>query len=91
MNNAIGIAEEIRDKISELPEAKEYIRLKEIIDKDEEITRLQKEIISKQNSGETEEAEKLLSRLNSLPIVVNFQQVKEQLAQTLKQVANILK
>lgn len=91
MNDPVEIALEIRDKIFELPEAKEYLRLKEIIDNDEEIQTLQKEIISLQNADKKEEANNLLSKLNSMPIVINFQFVKEQLADSLKLIANILK
>ena len=91
MNKSLEIATEIKDKISELPEAKEYVRLKEIIDNDEEIQNLQKEIIRLTNSGKKEEADKVLGRLNSLPIIANFHIVKEQLAETLKTISNILK
>ena len=55
MTDPIEIALEIREKISELPEAKEYLRLKEIIDKDEEIQQLQKSIIELQNSDKKQE------------------------------------
>ena len=91
MTDPIEIALEIREKISELPEAKEYLRLKEIIDKDEEIQQLQKSIIELQNSDKKQEATELLNKLNSMPIVANFQIVKEQLADSLKLISNILK
>lgn len=91
MTNAIEIAEKIRDKISELPEAKEYARLKEIIDKDVEIQEMQKEILALQKCGKTEEAEELMDRLNAMPIVMNFQSIKELLADALKVISNILK
>lgn len=91
MNNSLKIAKEIEEKISELPEAQEYVRLKQIIDEDIEIQNLQKEIIKLTNEGKKEEADKLLSRLKSIPIIINFEIVKEQLADTLKTISNILK
>lgn len=91
MNDPVEIALEIRDKISELPETKEYLRLKEIIDNDEEIQTLQKEIISLQNADKKEEAKELSNKLNSMPIIIDFQIVKEQLADTLRLVSDILK
>lgn len=91
MTDPIEIALEIRDKISELPEAKEYLRLKGIIDNDGEIQRLQKEIVVLQNSDKKAEAKELLDKLNSMPIIINFQIVKEQLAETLRLVSNVLK
>lgn len=91
MTDPIEIALEIRDKISELPEAKEYLRLKCIIDNDGEIQRLQKEIVVLQNSDKKAEAKELLDKLNSMPIIINFQIVKEQLAETLRLVSNVLK
>lgn len=91
MSKPIEIAKEIEEKIYDLPEAKEYLKLKKIIEENEEIQTLQKEIISKQNSGQIEEANALISRLNSNPIVINFNSVKEELAITLRQISDILK
>lgn len=91
MDNGIELAKEISEKITELPEAKEYLRLKKIIDEDEEINKLQKEIVSLRSEGKNEEATELTSKLNSLPIIVNFGAVRAQLADTLKVISNILK
>ncbi len=91
MDNGIELAKEISEKIAELPEAKEYLRLKKIIDEDEEINKLQKEIVSLRSEGKNEEATKLTNKLNSLPIIVNFGAVRAQLADTLKVISNILK
>ena len=91
MTDPIEIALEIREKISELPEAKEYLRLKEIIDKDEEIQQLQKSIIELQNSDKKQEGKELQKKLNEMPIIINFQTVKEQLAETLRSIADIFK
>lgn len=91
MNDPIELAIEISNKIYELPEAKEYLRLKGIIDKNEEIQDLQKEIISLQNLGKQEEAKVLMGRLDSMPIIMNFKYVQEQLAETLRIVSDILK
>ena len=90
MDKGIELATEISEKIAELPEAKEYLRLKKIIDEDEEIKALQKEIISLQNKGEKAKADELLKKLNSMPIVINFQEIRGQLADTLKVISNIL-
>ena len=90
MDKGIELATEINEKIAELPEAKEYLRLKKIIDEDEEIKALQKEIISLQNKGEKAKADELLKKLNSMPIVINFQEIRGQLADTLKVISNIL-
>ncbi len=90
MDKGIELATEISEKIAELPEAKEYLRLKKIIDEDEEIKALQKEIISFQNKGEKAKADELLKKLNSMPIVINFQEIRGQLADTLKVISNIL-
>ena len=90
MDKGLELAQEINEKISELPEAKEYLRLKKIIEEDEEIKSLQKQIVSLQNSGNKEEADKLLDQLNSMPIVINFEEIRSQLADTLKVISNIL-
>ena len=91
MDNGIELAKEISEKIAELPEAKEYLRLKKIIDEDEEINKLQKEIVSFRSKGKNQEATELTNKLNSLPIIVNFEAVRAQLADTLKVISNILK
>ena len=90
MDKGIELATEISEKIAKLPEAKEYLRLKKIIDEDEEIKALQKEIISLQNKGEKAKADELFKKLNSMPIVINFQEIRGQLADTLKVISNIL-
>lgn len=91
MSNSLEIAKEIQEKILELPEAKEYLRLKEILENDDTIKSLQEEMISFKKSGKIDEAKEISKKINSLPIYQNFQTVKEQLADTLKTIANILK
>ena len=91
MDNLLNLAKEIQEKILDLPEAKEYLRLKKIIDEDEEIRSLQKEIVSLQKNGEKAKADELLKKLNAMPIVINFEEIRGQLADTLKVISNILK
>lgn len=91
MDNPFELAEQIKDKIYDLPEAKEYLRLKKIIDEDEEINKLQKEIVLLRSNGKAEEANALTNKLNTMPIIVNFEAVRAQLADTLKVISNILK
>jgi len=91
MDKVIDLAKEISNQIYELPEAKEYLKLKKLIDEDEEIQQLQKDIIKLQNAGDEKVAEELLSRLNSIPLVINYKSVREELASSLKIVSDILK
>ena len=91
MDNGIELATEISERIAELPEAKEYLRLKKIIDEDEEINKLLKEIVSLRSEGKNQEATELTAKLNSLPIIANFEAIRAQLADTLKVISNILK
>ena len=91
MDNSLEIAEQIKGKILELPEAKEYLRLKSIIESDEEIKSLQEKIISLRKDKKTKEAKELTDKLNSMPIIINFEAVRDQLADTLKVISNILK
>ena len=67
------------------------MRLKAIIDADVEIQELQKQVVDLTDSGNKVEADALLGRLNNLPIIINFQIVKEQLADTLRVISDILK
>ena len=90
MDNLLDLAKEIQEKILDLPEAKEYLRLKKIIDEDEEIQSLKKEIVSLQKNGEKAKADELLKKLNAMPIVINFEEIRGQLADTLKVISNIL-
>ena len=91
MDNPIELAKQIKNKIYDLPEAKEYLRLKKIIDEDEEINKLQKKIVLLRSNGKAEEANALTIKLNAMPIIVNFEAVRAQLADTLKVISNILK
>ncbi len=91
MDNSLEIAQQIKGKILELPEAKEYLRLKSIIENDEEIKSLQEKIISLRKDKKIKEAKELTDKLNSMPIIINFEAVRDQLADTLKVISNILK
>ena len=90
MNNIDELLIEVNDKLSEEECVKEYFRLKKIIDNDDELKEIDKEVklhqrkmCEHQNEDETYFKEKALyeaalNKLESNPIYVNFIEVKKE-------------
>ena len=90
MNKIEELLEEVKDKLNDEPCVKEYFRLKEIIDNDKELQELdknmrlhQKEMCEHQDNDEIyfkekELYESYLTKIESNPIYVNFNEVKKE-------------
>ena len=102
MNNLDELLSEVKNEINNEECVKEYFRLKEIISKDQEIKTLTKEIqvhqkrmCEYQNDDDIYFNEKALyednlKKLESNPIYQNFINVKVEVNDLLKEVANYL-
>lgn len=90
MDKVIQKAIEIRQSIEQIPEVKEYLRLKEIIENDEELKDFRKKIIELKNKNMLTEAMNLQELHDQHPLVHNFYSLKEELRTILQMVKDII-
>ncbi len=90
MDKVIELAKELKQNIDELPEMKEYLRLKDLLEKDEELVHMRHEIARLKAENKIEERDNLLKIYNAHPLVNNFYLAKEEITSILKTIQNII-
>ena len=90
MDEILTKAKEIREEVDNLPQVKEYYRLKELYEKDDELKRLRGEIARLASEGKNKQRKALLEIYNSHPLVSNYNQAKEEVIILLNEIKNIL-
>ena len=90
MDKIIEEAKSLRNDIDSLPEIQEYYRLKELMEKDEELSRLRKEIARLASEGKVEERKNLLAIYNSHPLVNNYNIAMEEAKSILRAIKDII-
>ncbi|MBR0440204.1 MAG: YlbF family regulator [Bacilli bacterium] len=90
MDKVIVKAKELKEEINSLPEVKEYLRLKEIYEKDDELRKMRLDIATLKSKGKEEERNNLLKIYNSHPLVANYLSAKEEVEEILLAIKNIL-
>ena len=90
MDEILTKAKEIRKEVDSLPQVKEYYRLKELYENDDELKRLRGEIARLASEGKNKERKALLEIYNSHPLVSNYNQAKEEVIILLNEIKNIL-
>ena len=91
MNNELELhLEELKKELDNSPVVQEYLSLKNALENDEELKRMREEIARLTNDNKIEEKESLLAIYNSHPIVVNYNQAREEIVALLKQIKDIL-
>ena len=90
MNNTDEAIKELATELYALPEVKEFLRLKECLEKDKELKEMRQEIARLTNEGKKQERDSLLSIYNSHPLVVNYQASREEVISLLSQIKDIL-
>ena len=90
MDEVVELAKTLKQEIDKLPEMQEYLRLKSLLEKDEELATMRGEIARLQNEGKTKEKENLLAIYNSHPLVNNFYIAKEEITNLLSSISQIL-
>lgn len=86
----ISEAKKLREMVDELPEVKEYYRLKKLIECDDHLKKMRNEIAEAKYHGDKEKHEQLLSQYNSHPLVSNYESSKEEVQEILLTIKNIL-
>ena len=90
MDKILEKAKELRIAIEETNEDKEYIKNKELLEKDEDVIELKHNIANLRAEGKPIEADRLQVFYNSHPIVANYEASKEALYQLLKTIESLL-
>lgn len=90
MDEILNKAKEIRRDVDNLPQVKEYYRLKELYENDDELKRLRGEIARLASEGKNKERKALLEIYNSHPLVSNYNQAKEEVIILLNEIKNNL-
>lgn len=90
MDKIIEEAKSLRNDIDSLPEIQEYYRLRELMEKDEELSRLRKAIARLAYEGKTEERKNLLAIYNSHPLVNNYNIAMEEAKSILRAIKDII-
>lgn len=81
---------QLKEELDNSKIIQEYLSLKNILENDEELKKLREEIARLTNENKVEEKEALLAIYNSHPIVVNYEQAREEVVALLNQIKKIL-
>ncbi|MCF0108084.1 MAG: YlbF family regulator [Bacilli bacterium] len=90
MNNPVDSAKALKKEIEELPEVKEYLSLKDLLENDKELQELRTNIARLESEGKLEEKKNLLEIYNSHPLIVNFNILKDEVKNILSEINDIL-
>ena len=90
MDKILEKAKELRLAIEETSEYKEYIKNKELLEKNEDVIELKHNIANLRAQGKIKEANNLEVFYNNNPLVANYEASKEALYQLLKTIESLL-
>ena len=90
MDKVIEKANELSIEINKLPEVQEYLKLKKLLEQNEELKEMRTNIARLTNEGKLKERDNLLKIYNSNPLVNNYEMSKKEVQQILLQVRDIL-
>ena len=90
MSEPIEIARELKAELDKLPLFIEYKRVKSLLEGDEEIKSLKKEIALAKVHHDDKLHKSLLDRYNSHPLVNNYNALQEEVWDYLKQISDIV-
>ena len=90
MDKILEKAKELRLAIEETSEYKEYIKDKELLEKNEDVIELKHNIANLRAQGKIKESKNLEVFYNNNPLVANYEASKEALFQLLKTIESLL-
>ncbi len=90
MNNVDKCLDDLYEELINYPVVKEYLRLKDLYNKDEELKELRKEIARLKQEGKDEEHKNLLEAYNRHPLVNNYFASREEVRNLLLEIKDIL-
>lgn len=90
MNNSIGLAKELKAEIEKEPLIVEYRRVKAIVESNEEINQLKKDIALAKLHKDDVLHKSLLEKYNSHPLVMNYKVLIEEVNDYLLEISKIV-
>ena len=90
MDEVIKKTNELHEAIQDTPEVKEYLKLKELIESNEELKELRLNIARLANENKLTERDNLIKIYNSHPLVVNYETAKENVRSLLLTIKQII-
>ena len=85
MDEILKTAESLREDVDNLPEIKEYYKLKKLMEEDKELQEMRKQIARLTSEGKTEEKKNLIEIYNKHPLVNNYNIAKEEAINILRE------
>ena len=80
----------LKTELDNSPVIQEYLSLKEVLENNEELKKMRDEIARLTNENKLEERDALLAIYNAHPIVINYEQAREEIVNLLCQIKDIL-
>ena len=90
MNDLDKALSELKTELDNSSIIQEYLKLKSVIENDEELKKMRSEIARLTNENKKEEHDALLGIYNSHPIVVNYMTAREEVVSLLSQIKDVL-
>lgn len=90
MDEIIKLTDELRQSLMNLSEIKEFIKLKELYENNQELAEMRLNIARLTKDGKDVEKKNLLDIYNSHPLVVNYNATKEEAYLILETIKNII-
>ena len=90
MNKIIELAKELKAELDNLPLFQEYKRIKDLVDLSTEIEELKRKIALAKIHENNEEHQRLLDEYNNHPLIVNYNSLKNEVYDYLKQISEIV-
>jgi cell fate (sporulation/competence/biofilm development) regulator YlbF (YheA/YmcA/DUF963 family) len=90
MNKIIDSAKELREELLKDELIKEYLRVKQIFENDEEIKDIRFKLVLFKNENKLDEYQKMKEIYDSHPIVRNFFILKEEVSELIKDIVEVL-
>lgn len=90
MDEVIEVTKKLKESLLELPEIKEYLKLKDLYEKDESLKQMRRDIARLKNEGKEEERNNLLNIYNNHPLVNNYNLAKEEVKAILQTIRDII-
>lgn len=91
MDKIIEEALSLRQEINNLPEIKEYLRLKNLFENDESLKEMRYNIAKLKSEDKEEERKNLLDLYNKHPLVNNYEIAKQEAIDILNTIKNIIR
>lgn len=90
MDKSIELAYELKQELDNLPLFIEYKRIKNLVENSTELEELKKNIALAKVHHNDEEHKRLLSEYNNHPLIVNYEALKSEVYDYLKQISEIV-